>query len=226
MNKHSKPIKVSLIGPPCVGKGFLLRRAREHYKKADREIHIIGMGDLVRDRLQKDSSFAKQYLKPMADGFLLPDHEMLPMFQTAWNESLHPHVAQEGYFRTPRQVQDGENIGFLQNDCITIILLASLTTCHDRAIDRTQRKSDGTRLDEGKFRDRFDQDHDVMPDVHRALRRTKTKIIQLDANGHLEHKVFPDFLSILQAHWDEVTPFVRPTIPPRLVRSHVAAALA
>jgi|GEM_PF-2298113 len=218
MDKTSKPKKISLIGPPCVGKGFLSRYAKEHYQFLGNEVHTIGMGDLVRARLDNDMEFANKYRKPMADGYLLPDNEMRPMFQKAWNEAIHPHLIQEGYLRTTRQVTHGEKMGFLQEDSVTIILLASKTTCHNRALDRLRRKPNGNRLDEAKFQDRFDHDNQTLPDIRKALLRTRTTVVQLDANDDLESRVFPDFLSILQAHWNEVTPFERPNIPERLLR--------
>jgi len=219
MDKTSKPKKISLIGPPCVGKGFLSQHAKEYYRKTDNEVHTIGMGDLVRARLDNDAVFANKYRKPMADGYLLPDNEMRPMFQKAWNEAIHPHLIQEGYLRTVRQVQDGEEMGFLQQDSVTIILLASKTTCHNRALDRLKRKPDGNRLDEAKFQDRFDHDYKTARDVRKALLRTQTTIIQLDANDDLELRVFPDFLSILRAYWNEVKLFAQPSIPNRLMQS-------
>lgn len=189
-----------LIGATCIGKGFTTRLLNAylqlHYKM---ELGLICIGDLVRERFIHDEVFRGKYQESVAAGNLVPDIEIIPMFDTQLNlvRNDHRFCLDDGFCRTPKQVEHAEAMGTLSPGSAAIIMHGSERICHTRAIDR-QNRNGGKRLDEGSFKRRFDLHQRTIDKIHSALQRTGTRIIHLDANGDLEQVVFPDVSAVVE----------------------------
>lgn len=202
---------VHYIGPTCVGKGWETELLDDHLKKRhSKALGIVCVGDLVRERFKVDERFKDLYEKSVIHGELVPDPEVIPMFDTRFDEvqRISSIRLNDGFCRTVRQVKHAEGLGLLDVNSVTFLLHASRSTCHRRALDRQERKKNGSRLDEGAFEKRFAFHQRTIGQIHSALQSTNTRIIQIDADRDLAHDVIHDIIAgvegLMGAHFEPV----------------------
>lgn len=202
---------IHYIGPTCVGKGWETEQLNDYLKKEhSKSLGIMCVGDLVRERFERDQGFKDLYETSVSKGNLVPDPIIIPMFDGRFAEVRDAFSIRldDGFCRTVRQVKHAENLGLLGVNSVTFLLHASKSTCHARALDRQARKKNGKRFDEDAFEDRFAFHQRTIGQIHTALRATKTHIIQVDADRHLQHEVIHDIVAgvegLMGSHFEPV----------------------
>ncbi len=186
---------VHLLGATNVGKGFMTYLLELFMKLQHKiQVGIVGVGDEVRDRFLNDTAFKLAYEALVANGQLVPDSQIIPMFDrklgTVSDAKL---VVTDGFLRNARQVEHAEHTDLLDSGSACIIMHASRNTCYGRLLHRMEKRPNGKRVDENRktFDYRYDFHQNSIPQVQAALIRTGTRVLHVDANGDLEKDVFP-----------------------------------
>lgn len=189
-----------LLGPTNIGKGFmthLLQRALKLQHSI--QIGIVSVGDEVRQRFADDHAFKQTYEPVIAKGHLVPDHEVIPMFDqrlnVVRNEKL---VVTDGFLRNATQVEHAGKTNLLERGSASVIMHGSRSTCHNRLLHRMEQKPNGKRIDEHAFQERYELHQNSIQRIQGALVHTGTQVFHVDANGDLEKDVFPQMLTFAE----------------------------
>ncbi|KND49940.1 MAG: hypothetical protein AB197_00310, partial [Parcubacteria bacterium C7867-002] len=120
---------VHLLGAISSGKGHTCKLLQEEFKD---NMSIIGLGALVRDRLQTDDQFRQAWGQHIGDGHLLPDEVVCPMLNSALLQPLNRIVVIEGFDRTPEQIDWSKHRGLIGPNSIFFRLNATEEVCRRR----------------------------------------------------------------------------------------------
>ena len=209
-------IVVNLFGPTSIGKGYTTKQLVQYFCVAfGHTVDIISTGDLVRKKFQSDPDFESTWAPVVARGDLVPNHIMIPMYDDHLHTSPNNGfmLVNDGFPRDREQIGHASELGLMGENSLTILLRGSRNTCFMRAQERLIKKPDGKRIDENSFDKRF-RDYHLELDGNRCAinKKTKTRLIQLDANRPLP-EVASDVLSFVALMIAEHCFHIQPSAP-------------
>lgn len=189
-----------LHGAAAVGKGVSYKRLKAVFPS----LGLIGMGDMVRSRLETDSAFREEFKPAVKRGDLLPDHIVLPMAKAKWQQAATDRVSQlclDGIPRNPNQFDDLHECGLvLPQNTLIILLDATRETCRERFKHRNDLKPDGERIDADSFENRYDIYEQDLPLMKMRWKELGMHVITIDANRPIDVFV-PIVVAMAQAYW-------------------------
>lgn len=214
---------VHLLGAISSGKGHICKLLKDEFGG---EISIIGLGDLVRSRLDLDAVFNQVWGQWIADGNLLPDEVVCPMLNGVLTQPLNSIVGIEGFNRTIEQIQWSYRRGLIGKDSIFYRLNAKIDVCLARHKHRNELRPDGPRTDTStkSFRQKYRSFINSIEQIDNIVRNLKGRIVNIDADGDIPKDVFPQIsghLKGLIGNVSQLRPLVQEQDSPALVMAGI-----
>lgn len=210
MNSTNSPFAQTkfnyLIGPTCVGKGFILKlldRVLTHSREQNLTVGCISFGQIIRDLMKRDADFRRKHEQTIKRGDLLDDPAAIELFSGKLGE-----LSQEGPFdlmfvdgfcRTVPQVTHAADLGLLRRQDTIFVIEASLHVCAERFTHRNEHDSSRLEREMPTFQKRYHLHADNVGQLKTALRMTAAgeNIREIDANRSIPEFAFPSFMSHL-----------------------------
>ncbi len=164
-------------------------------------VGVISFGQIIRDKIDKDPNFAREYGKSVGKGKLLDDTVAIELFKEAYDElcinGKPDIVIIDGFCRSTRQIAWASQHGFLKASDVVIMLTARLQTCLDRFLHRKQQDQGRIDAEVATFHARFHLHEHTVPDLRAMLRDTGPTVIDIDADRDIAEHVHPVVTSAL-----------------------------
>jgi adenylate kinase family enzyme len=193
---------VYLVAPTCFGKGYLLKLFKNWVELLVKlkilNIGIVSFGEIIRDLLEADPAFKREYGPMVARGDLLPDDIAIILFEKAIDamarNGMPNLVLVDGFCRSPRQIEFAANALYLAKTDQVFMLDANEMTCFQRFSHRCMTKSDGqTRLDSesGTFTKRYHMHMSMCSRLRELFKESDCRLIEIKDNGDIADVIFP-----------------------------------
>ncbi len=201
---------VYLIGPTCVGKGFLIRllltmTLRILIRCGLIRHGIISFGDIIKDLLETNPRFKAAYGAMVKAGDLIPDHEAILIFETKIDElarSGMPNlIIVDGFCRSPKQIMFAVDNGYLAHGDKVFMIEADESTCLARFMHRCENKPDGrNRIDAElpTFHKRYREHQAISPKLRELFRESDCIVTEVDGNPDIQTVIFPKVDTLLE----------------------------
>jgi adenylate kinase family enzyme len=190
------------IGPTCVGKGFiekLEKRSLIGLASAGLRIGHVSFGQMIRDRLKTDPSFASDHGETVRRGGLLEDEVAIALFSQELDRilgSTEPDVVfVDGFCRSTVQIDFSIQNGFLRKRDLFCVIEAPINVC----LQRFSKRSGDARADQETetFYHRYHLHRDTVGDLRNMLEESSEppQIADIDASSDIAEFAFPQYLS-------------------------------
>ncbi len=192
-----------LLGPTSIGKGFIVKLIFRVFKFLELfgiRIKLISFGQMIRDLMEKDPEFKKQYAETLSRGRLVDDPMAIKLFEEKLQEFSResPHlIIVDGFCRTTVQIRHAIENGYLQDKDHVFMVEGSFETCLERFTERSKRDKSRTEVEIETFRYRYHLHTDSAPDLRALFKETDAQIHDIDGNRDIAEFVAPDIIAIL-----------------------------
>jgi len=174
---------VGLDGPSCSGKGFVTAHLCKVFGDS---LYVIGLGDMIRERKQRDQEFAVNIREKTSNGKLLDYDIVTPMVIERYRLGLekgYKFFLWEGYGRDHRQMTTLLNEIWSKDDESRIYMLAaSLKTCQANLAKAIAEGRRSERDDNGQLPGRYQLHRDNDSGVRKAIKESGRCCNTIDAD--------------------------------------------
>lgn len=190
---------IFLLGPTCVGKGFLiklvLRILVQIQSLMGLKVELISFGQIIRDLLEKDPDFKERYGASIARGELLDDPMAIELFSKKIDElcaaGIPDIILVDGFCRTKIQIEYSIQNGYLQEKDTVCIIGGSFDTCFKRFANRKTRDTSRSETEIETFRSRYHLHTDSIGDLRALFKDCEAREIDIDGNKDIPEFVGP-----------------------------------
>lgn len=190
-----------LIGPTCVGKGFILKLHRRSMANFPVRIGVISIGGRVKHLLDNDAAFRRKYAASIGAGRLLPDEEVIRIFNLEV-ESLQGNVdcvLVDGFLRSIEQTEYAIENGFLNDGDGAVVIDADNDVCLRRFLERVKGVEGQHRIDNEipTFQYRYKLFRDTIGPISALVKESEADFVKVDGNQDIAEFVFPNIQNAL-----------------------------
>jgi adenylate kinase family enzyme len=187
-----------LLGPTCVGKGFIIKLISRLFaclQAMGLRVGLISFGQIIRDLMDSDPEFRAKYGDVVRNGDLIEDPKAIELFEAKLaelcREGCYHLIIVDGFCRTTVQIRYAIENGYLQAKDRVYIIEGSFETCLKRFTHRKGRDTTRTETEISTFTKRYHLHSDSVNDLMALFQSTEAKTVSIDGNPDIAEFVFP-----------------------------------